>query len=181
MQSEAYEAIVYDLDGTLVDLDVDWDDARRDVAVVLRARDVDFDGSVGLWDLLTVAEEAGFTQPVEAKLSEHECEGAWSAGHRPLADALPHDVPVGVCSLNCANACRIALERHGIDGHVDAIVGRDSHSERKPDPGPLLAAIEELGVEPSATLFVGDSESDAEAARRAGTDFQWAHERHEEN
>lgn len=173
VHTDGYEAIVYDLDGTLVDLRVDWDAARRDVFAVLRAREVEVTESMDLWDMLTAAEESGFTQAIEVKLGEHEREGAWDAGKLPLADELPHDVPVGICSLNCEDACRLALELHGIDGYVDAIVGRDSHDARKPDPEPLLAVIDELGAEPQSTLFVGDSESDATAAEQAGVDFQW--------
>lgn len=176
VQSDAYEAIVYDLDGTLVDLQVDWERARGDVASVLRARNVDVGDSMDLWEMLTAAEEAGFTQGVEVKLGEHEREGAWDARQLPLSRELPHDVPVGVCSLNCEDACRLALELNGLDGHVDAVVGRDSHDTRKPDPEPLLAVIDELGAEPATTLFVGDSDSDVTAAERAGVDFQWVHD-----
>lgn len=173
VQADDYDAIVYDLDGTLVDLDVDWAVAREDIAVVLRARDVAIDESMDLWTMLDAAEAAGFTQALEEKLGEHEREGAWNAGHLPLAAGLPHDVPVGVCSLNCEDACQIALERHGIERHVDAVVGRDSHERRKPDPAPLLAVLEELGVAPENALFVGDSENDAAAAEAAGVDFRW--------
>lgn len=47
---------------------------------------------------------------------------------------------------------------------------------RKPAPGMLLDLMRQLEVPPSATLFVGDSPSDSEAARRAGVRFSWASE-----
>ena len=40
-----YDAVVYDLDGTLVDLAVDWDAVARDVASLLEARGVDLETS----------------------------------------------------------------------------------------------------------------------------------------
>jgi len=172
--TDGYGAIVYDLDGTLVELDVDWAAARRDVAGVLETRDLAVEESMGLWELLTLAEDAGFGQAVEVKLGDHEREGAWNARRLPLAGGLPHDVPVGVCSLNCEAACHQALELHGIDRHVAVLTGRDSHERRKPDPAPLLATIEALEAEPDETLFVGDSDRDEIAAERAGVDFRWA-------
>jgi len=47
---------------------------------------------------------------------------------------------------------------------------------RKPAPGMLLALMTAHAVSPSATLFIGDSPSDAEAARRAHVRFAWARE-----
>ena len=45
---------------------------------------------------------------------------------------------------------------------------------RKPQPGMLLQAMEDAGVAPHRTLFVGDNRDDQEAAQAAGCDFQWA-------
>ena len=170
-QSE-YDALVYDLDGTLVRLDVDWGAVTEEVAAVLRARGLETEGS--LWDLLQRAEEAGerHRRAVEDVIADHERAGARSADRLPLADELPAGVPTGVCSLNCEAACRIALELHGLDGHVDAVVGRDTVTAHKPDPEPLLATVDALGAGPQATLFVGDSDSDRVTAERAGVDFQ---------
>jgi len=167
-----YGALVYDLDGTLVRLDVDWEAVTEEVAAVLRPRGIDTDGS--LWDLLQRAEGAGerHRRAVEEVIADHEREGARSATRLPLADELPTGVPTGVCSLNCEAACRVALELHGLDGHVDTIVGRDTVDAHKPDPAPLLATIDALGADRRATLFIGDSDSDRVTAERAGVDFQ---------
>ncbi len=171
-----YDAVVYDLDGTLVRLDVDWDAAAVDAAEALAAKGVDTVG-MSLWDSLERAEETGHRQSIEAVLADYEREGARTSDRLPLADDLPLDVPVGVCSLNCEAACRIALETHGLDEYVEVVVGRDTVDTYKPDPESLLATVRGLGAEPGGTLFVGDSESDAEAARRAGVDFQHVRER----
>jgi D-glycero-D-manno-heptose 1,7-bisphosphate phosphatase len=40
---------------------------------------------------------------------------------------------------------------------------------RKPDPGMILSAIQELGIDPAVSFMVGDSPSDVEAGHRAGT------------
>jgi phosphoglycolate phosphatase len=167
------DAVVYDLDGTLVDLLVDWEAVAADVADVLGDAGVDARG-VGLWEMLNLADEAGVRDAVEAAIAAHEREGARRSRRRSTADELADGgPPAAVCSLNCEAACRLALETHGLDDLVEAVVGRDSVDTRKPDPEPLLAALEPLGVPPERALFVGDSERDAEAARRAGTAFRW--------
>jgi phosphoglycolate phosphatase len=168
--TDGYAAIVYDLDGTLVDLDVDWEAARRDAAAVLRARGIDT-AEMGLWDVLEAAEPNGAFDRVNDAIAEHERAGARRARRLDTVDALPHDVPVGVCSLNSESACRIALELHGIDVHVDALVGRDTVETYKPDPAPLLETIRRIGAAPANAMFIGDSERDAVTADRAGVDY----------
>jgi len=168
-----HDAVVYDLDGTLVDLAVDWGDVARDVASVLRERGVD-PGTGGLWGMLKISDESGHREAVEKTITEYERAGARNSARLALADGLPHDVPVGVCSLNSEVSCRLALEVHEISSAVGPVVGRDSFGSSKPDPEGLRSVVAELDAEPESTVFVGDSERDAETARRAGTDFAWA-------
>jgi len=170
-----YDAVVYDLDGTLVELTVDWAVVARDVAAALRERGVD-PGTGGLWGMLELSDETGHRDVVETTITAHEKRGARESRRLALADGLPHDVPVGVCSLNAEVACRLAMEVHNIDTAVGPVVGRDTMGTSKPNPEGLLRVISELDAEPESTVFVGDSERDAKTARRAGTEFAWASE-----
>ncbi len=55
--------------------------------------------------------------------------------------------------------------------HEDGVVARYAvadHPDRKPNPGMLLRAIADFGVDPARSLVIGDRSSDLEAARRAG-------------
>lgn len=49
-----------------------------------------------------------------------------------------------------------------------AVVGGDTLPRRKPDPDPLLLAMDRLGVNPAGTVMVGDSKNDVLGARHAG-------------
>jgi phosphoglycolate phosphatase len=60
------------------------------------------------------------------------------------------------------------LERLGLSGWIDVVVGGDTCLRRKPDPQPLLHACESLHVAPIESLMVGDSVNDVQAARAAG-------------
>jgi D-glycero-D-manno-heptose 1,7-bisphosphate phosphatase len=55
-----------------------------------------------------------------------------------------------------------------IDDAPDRRYRAADHPDRKPNPGMLLRAIADLGVDPAASLMVGDQASDLEAARRVG-------------
>ncbi|WP_251344102.1 HAD family hydrolase [Haloplanus halophilus] len=166
-----HDAVVYDLDGTLVTLAVDWRAAAEEATAAFADAGVDADAD--LWSLLERAPEYGLADELESILAAHERRGAERSIRLPRADALPHDRPVGVCSLNAESACRLALERHGLRSHVGAVVGRDSVATHKPDPEPLLTTIERIGADPGSTVFVGDSERDAVTAERAGVAFEW--------
>jgi phosphoglycolate phosphatase len=170
-----YEAYVYDLDGTLVRLNVDWDEVAREVAEVLRQEGVFAQGR-NLWKLLERAEEENCREPVEETIAEYELQGVRNGERLELAAVLPHDEPVGVCSLNCSEACTVALEFFELNEAVDVVVGRDSVPTEKPHPEPLLATIDALKASVEQTLFIGDSERDEETAERAGTSFVYASE-----
>lgn len=164
--------VVYDLDGTLVDLRVNWQAARDAVREEFAAAGLAVDGR-DLWDLLELAEAEGRVETFESLVGPRECEGARASTRLPLADELlACEAPVGVCSLNCEAACRTALSVHKLSDCVDAVVGRDTVSGRKPDPEPLLATLEAMGVAADEAVFVGDSERDAETAERAGVEFR---------
>lgn len=60
------------------------------------------------------------------------------------------------------------LEALGIADRFDSVVGADSVAAPKPDAGHLIAAVEQAGGRLDRALMVGDSGTDAAAARAAG-------------
>jgi HAD superfamily hydrolase (TIGR01549 family) len=96
-------------------------------------------------------------------------------------DALADpDVPLGVVSNNQARVVSFVLDHHGLDSLFDAVHAREptlaSLDRKKPRPTLLRAAVDELAV--SNPLYVGDSESDVLAARRAGLDVAFLRREH---
>ncbi len=167
------QAVVYDLDGTLVQLAVDWDEARRAVREIYRDNGVNVGGR-GLWELLVDSQSVGLGPEVEAAISRFEKQGAKNSPRLDFADHLfSHELPVGVCSLNCEAACSIALEQTGLRKRVDVVIGRDSVIEHKPHPLPLLTVLETLDVIPEKAVFIGDSDRDEKTAERAGVKFAY--------
>jgi len=75
---------------------------------------------------------------------------------------------LAVCTNKPEAAACIVLERLGLAGYFAAVVGGDTLAVRKPHPGHLLAALARLGARPAEAVMIGDNENDAAAARAAG-------------
>ncbi len=74
-----------------------------------------------------------------------------------------------ICLTNKPLAfARPLLAAKGLEGFFDHVFGGDSFARKKPDPLPLIEACRALGTAPARTLMVGDSSNDAAAARAAG-------------
>jgi phosphoglycolate phosphatase len=74
----------------------------------------------------------------------------------------------GVVTNKAERFARPVLEGLGLGERVQVVVGGDTCTRAKPYPDPLLFAADQLDVEPSATLYIGDDERDVQAARAAG-------------
>lgn len=77
---------------------------------------------------------------------------------------------LGIVSSKLSDGILRGLELCGIPADLfDCVVGAERVERAKPDPEPVRAALAELGAEPPAALFVGDSVHDLRAGRTAGT------------
>jgi phosphoglycolate phosphatase len=78
---------------------------------------------------------------------------------------------LGIVSTKFRYRIETILEREGLLAPFEVIVGGEDVAAHKPDPTGLLAAIERVGGSTSDSLYVGDSVTDAETAKRAAIPF----------
>jgi phosphoglycolate phosphatase len=76
-------------------------------------------------------------------------------------------LPMGVCTNKTTRLSQRLLDALDLSRFFAAIVGGDG-PVRKPDPGHLQAVMDQLGTNAAGTLMVGDSANDVAAARAAG-------------
>ena len=76
--------------------------------------------------------------------------------------------PAAIVTSKTQWLARRGLEHVGLGAHFDVIVGCDSCERHKPDPQPVLVALDQLGYAPDESVFVGDSIHDMEAGNAAG-------------
>jgi phosphoglycolate phosphatase len=73
-----------------------------------------------------------------------------------------------ICTNKPLNLTLQILNALDIAGFFAAVVGGDSTPEKKPHPLPLLTCLKELGAAPGDALMIGDSAADVGSARAAG-------------
>jgi len=179
----AVEAVLFDLDGTLVDSLPDiHETANRMLAELGRPpRDIDeirrFVGR-GIPTLVTRCMTVG-TQATDAEI---EAAIAVFRRHYAVVNGVHSRVFPGVldtlealrarglplaCVTNKPEAFTLPLlERTGLAPYFALVVSGDTLPVKKPDPAMLHHACERLGV--ASALMIGDSANDALAARAAG-------------
>lgn len=179
----AWAAVLFDLDGTLADT----------VELILRSyrHTMKVHRGEALPDALWLAgigtrlrdQLASFARDDEE--AERMAE-TYSAYQRTIHDELVAPFPgavdvvralraagaaVGVVTSKRRGMAERTLERCGMAGLYDVLVGADDVVRGKPDPEPVLLALRLLGLETAAgsTLMVGDAPFDVRAGRAAGT------------
>ena len=85
--------------------------------------------------------------------------------HEVLKDFQSSGIALGLCTNKPQGATDVVLKEFGLAAFFGSIVGGDRLSSRKPDPAMLHLVMEELAVE--RCLFVGDSEVDVATAKAA--------------
>jgi phosphoglycolate phosphatase len=177
-------AVVFDFDGTLARLVIDFPEMKRRVAGVaaawLAARP-EPDGLPALEWVQVLARDIEAARPgqgpvffaaAHAAIQAMEIEAAGRGGLFPFARKMLRDlehwgVAAAIITRNCGRAVD-AVFPDAADC-CRAVLPREAVARVKPDPGHLLAALDIVGVPPEEALMVGAHPLAIETGRRAGT------------
>jgi phosphoglycolate phosphatase len=91
------------------------------------------------------------------------------SGAREILTALSEcGIALALCTNKPVDATRHILDQLGLADLFQAVAGGDSYPTKKPDPMPVRGLLAQLGVAPAAAALVGDSSNDIMAGRAAG-------------
>ena len=183
----APRAVLFDLDGTLLDTIADLTDAANLMLAELgRARrpqhEIHSFVGKGLPKLVERcltdgAQEVPAQAAVEAAISVfrrhyERVNGMRTTIYPGVVDALRvlrrRNIRLAVVTNKPEAFTLPLLERTGLTAYFDTVVSGDTLPVKKPDPAMVLLACERLGVAPDEALMVGDSANDALSAQGAG-------------
>lgn len=175
-----YKAILYDIDGTLLDtFDMNMYPLLRIIREELGQE----------WTLTQV--RPFYAQPglkTIADLGVRDVDtvyarwvayvNAYEKGAVPypgMVEALTRIRAAGirqaVVSSKMHRQYAIDMGRHGLDAFMETAVLAEDTEKHKPDPAPILECLKRMELEPEDVLYIGDTVSDLRAAQNAGVDF----------
>jgi phosphoglycolate phosphatase len=178
----SFDAVLFDLDGTLADTapdmvavlqDMQRDYARQPVDYELGRSNVS-NGAGGLLRIAFPDEDVAIGSPLYLeyldRYAERLCrettlfEGLDVLLHRLEGGSRPW----GIVTNKPERMTRPLLEALDIAHRSACTVSGDTLPQRKPDPAPMLHACSLAGIDPRNTIYVGDAARDIEAGRGAG-------------
>jgi HAD superfamily hydrolase (TIGR01509 family) len=174
-------AVVFDLDGVLVDSEQLWDEVRRGLAAEWQ-RPWPADATTAVLGMSTaewsryLVERVGIPLPPEQVAAEVIRRMADRyRQHLPLLPGAVSAVraaaarwPLGVASSSPPALIQTVLDTAGIADQFRALVSSEEVARGKPAPDVYLVAADRLGVEPTRCVAVEDSANGLRAAAAAG-------------
>lgn len=176
------EAVLFDVDGTLINSRSAILYAYRTAAERVLQAPLIFDGEE-LEQLIQLPTEEGFLRVASgdraaaARIATEfsaayrvaEPDIAWFPAAKTAIRALKElGCAVGIVTTKARDRVESHLTTAGLADLVDVTISGDDVARHKPDPLPIVVAIELLGLAPDRVLYVGDGPNDVVAAHAAG-------------
>ncbi len=187
---QSVRAVIFDLDGTLIDYRYHAESARERMIAELKSLDFDVSSmSPQQPTQMIMAGAYGQIGNGRAKISREALRDrlyrmldAFDMEAYLSSDIKPHSALVireikgkgyllGLFTNSGSKTVKITLKKYGIAGYFDAVITRDDIEQMKPSGEGLKKMLELLHVEPFEAIYVGDSLADITAARESHVRF----------
>ena len=180
------EALIFDLDGTLVDTAPDLIQATNHVLQSIGRRPVSYQefrgfvghGAMNLIERGTLATGTAVDPATLKRLHRDFLDyyGENISVHSKIFDgilglldeAAARGLKMGVCTNKVEGLSHKLLDELGLAKWFEAVVGGDTLPIMKPDPAPYREVAKRLGVDATRTIMFGDSETDIRTAHNTG-------------
>ena len=177
------ESFVFDFDGTLAQLNIDFSLMRNVVIDLIFAYNIPLDGLKNLFVLEMIeagrelicrcnpGKEIDYIEKANRLISNIEIEAAKKGKlvdgiRQMLAELKARDIKTGVVTRNCRRAVRKIFP--DIDSFCNVVITRELTSNVKPHPQHLRIALEALDTAPEHSTMVGDHPMDISIGKEVG-------------
>ena len=162
-----FEYFIFDLDGTLFSIPVDWAAVRDEFASIAGEP---IEGKPLFQEVQRVTAAKPATKAsILSMIESHELKAVESAKPMPGSVELVYSLfevsKLALVTLQSRQACEMILGRHKLLDLFETVVTREDALDRAVQ---LEAALNGLGVHPKGALFVGDRLNDVVCARKVG-------------
>jgi len=178
------QAVLFDLDGTLFVLPVDWAHIRQhffDYYQKTYGKPLEATRFYEIFDFVRKTQGEAAVQYYYNYVQQKELEGVNNNKAAPkwlveqgldlIRQNLNLNAVFGVVSSNYHKTITTVLEKNGLSGLFQTVLGRDDVKTSKPSPEGLLKIIAQYNLQPDMVLFTGDDWVDEEAAHAAHIQF----------
>ena len=185
-----YNAVVFDLDGTLVESHIDYEKMGgqiRDLLVEMGMKTIIEDrrkaymiirgGAETLLDYGLPKENLETTlKTLDTVMNNIELEALPTMLLKPnvvetLTELREKNYRLGIATRSHGEYAVQALKKFNLTGFFHGIIGRDETPYPKPDPRHLIATIKLIKADPRKTLYIGDTTTDLATSQAANVDF----------
>ena len=181
-----FEALVFDLDGTLIDSAPDVcasvnrvfkAKGRRELSLDEAKDMIGWGGRVLMEKALAATGDPGSEDEIDDTLraflksyADHPAEltTVFPGAVEALETFKAAGVKLGICTNKPTATTTPVLKALGLDGYFDVVSCGDAVPHKKPDGRHVLQVIEQLGATVDTAAMIGDSENDIHAANDAG-------------
>ncbi|ASX11069.1 HAD family hydrolase [Aeromonas dhakensis] len=177
---EQYDALIFDMDGTLVDsmprhLDA-WEITSAEFGLPFDRAQLNEYGGIPTRKIVAIlAEQHGldidaeaFTRRKVALYMEHIQQVSVFPAMWELVRRCHGKVPMGIGTGSPRNQAESILKSTGLDAYIQVVVSADDVVNHKPHPDTFLQVAEQLGANPANCLVFEDTQIGLQAGRAAG-------------
>jgi len=176
------EAVVFDFDGTLAKLNIEFPLMRKAILDLIGTYGVPVNGIANMYVLETIkaalglilerkpGKEEEFLEQALGLVKAIEIEAAKKGeligGTKDMLVTLKkRNIKIAVITRNCRAAITTVFP--DIEDYCETVITRESTPNVKPHPDQLLIALRSLGVEPESSAMVGDHPMDIKLGKDA--------------
>ena len=193
-----YKAVVFDLDGTLVESKINYEKMGEQIKELLgrkgmkehiedrkKAYQIIREGAKTLLEYGLPEDNLESTlAELDQVMNNIELEAIPTMALKPNAVETVKSLHesgyrLGICTRSHRAYADQTLAMYELDKYFHAVVGRDDTDKPKPNAHQLFVTIELAGAKPEETLYIGDTTTDLTTAKNADVDFvgYWRDER----